>query len=313
MQYNSAQDIKNRLSADDVDAFMCKALNAGPSKEDGQGNRIFLTVDRHPEHPEEGSYKLYYYPETHSFYSFTGSEAYDIFSLVQAVKGFDFKQAFIYVCGFFNISTREEGIIPPTPELTEDWDVLNKVSAYEKALVELDTFTSGLGFKVIAGATFVGEHSYSSDAYPVAVGRPDADDLALAEQFGGKVSAKITAAADLKHLYGVDVARIQRPRQPFWPLFRFLRKVLKLRKSGVPLPRTPQVQADLCTHCGYCVSHCPTGAIVKGDECSTIAEKCIRCCACVKGCPQKARSYDTPFAALLSDCFVRPKENRIII
>ena len=137
MQYNSAQDIKNRLSADDVDAFMCKALNAGPSKEDGQGNRIFLTVDRHPEHPEEGSYKLYYYPETHSFYSFTGSEAYDIFSLVQAVKGFDFKQAFIYVCGFFNISTREEGIIPPTPELTEDWDVLNKVSAYEKAGKEI--------------------------------------------------------------------------------------------------------------------------------------------------------------------------------
>lgn len=185
--------------------------------------------------------------------------------------------------------------------------------AYEKALVELDTFVSGLGFKVIAGATFVGEHSYSSDAYPVAVGRPDADDLAFAEQFGGKVRTKITAAADLEHLYGVDVARIQRPRQPFWPLFRFLRKVLKLRKSGVPLPRTPQVQADLCTHCGYCVSHCPTGAIVKGDECSTIAEKCIRCCACVKGCPQKARSYDTPFAALLSDCFVRPKENRIII
>ena len=138
MQYNSAQDIKNRLTADDVDAFMCKALNAGPSKEDGQGNRIFLTVDRHPEHPEEGSYKLYYYPETHSFYSFTGSEAYDIFSLVQAVKGFDFKQAFIYVCGFFNISTREEGIIPPTPELTEDWDVLNKVSAYEKAGKEIE-------------------------------------------------------------------------------------------------------------------------------------------------------------------------------
>lgn len=139
MQYNSAQDIKNRLTADDVDAFMCKALNAGPSREDGQGNRIFLTVDRHPEHPEEGSYKLYYYPETHSFYSFTGSEAYDIFSLVQAVKGFDFKQAYVYVCGFFNIPTREEGIIPPPPELTEDWDVLNKVSAYEKAGKEVET------------------------------------------------------------------------------------------------------------------------------------------------------------------------------
>ena len=30
--------------------------------------------------------------------------------------------------------------------------------AYEKALVELDAFVTRLGFKVIAGATFVGEH-----------------------------------------------------------------------------------------------------------------------------------------------------------
>lgn len=185
--------------------------------------------------------------------------------------------------------------------------------AYEKALVELDAFVSALGFKVIAGATFVGEHSYSNDTYPVAVGRPDADDLVFARQLGEKVWAKVAAAVDLEHLYGVDVARIQRPHQPFWPLFRFLRKVVKLRKSGIPLPRTPQVHADLCTHCGYCAAHCPNGAIVGSDECNTIADKCIRCCACVKGCPQKARSYDTPFAALLSDCFVRPKENRMII
>ena len=39
--------------------------------------------------------------------------------------------------------------------------------AYEKALVELDAFVTKLGFKVIAGATFVGEHSYSSEKYPV--------------------------------------------------------------------------------------------------------------------------------------------------
>ena len=31
---------------------------------------------------------------------------------------------------------------------------------------------------------------------------------------------------------------IKRPSQPFFPLFRFLRKVIKLRKSGTPLPRT---------------------------------------------------------------------------
>lgn len=185
--------------------------------------------------------------------------------------------------------------------------------AYEKALTELDAFVSGLGFKVIAGGTFVGEHSYSSDRYPIAAGRPDDDDLKFAEEFGAKVRTKLENAADAEHLYGVDVQKIQRPKQPFLPLLRFLRRVIKLRKSGVPMLRTPQVDENLCTHCGLCVKRCPAGAIVKGEECVTNAEKCIRCCACVKGCPQKARMFDTPFAALLHDCFQRPKENRIIL
>lgn len=185
--------------------------------------------------------------------------------------------------------------------------------AYEKALTDLDSFLSALGFKVIAGGTFVGEHSYSTSSSPIAVGRPDADDLEYARLFGEKLATKIRAAADLNHLYGVDVSKILRPRQPFFPLLRFLRKVMKLRKSGTPFPRSPHVNEELCTHCGYCAEHCPNGAIVKGDECNTIAEKCIRCCACVKGCPRKARTYDTPFAALLADCFKRQKENRIIL
>lgn len=185
--------------------------------------------------------------------------------------------------------------------------------AYEKALAQLDAFLSERGFKVIAGATFIGEHSYSTERNPVAAGRPDADDLKYAEDFGKKIRVKIEAAADMERLYPVDVNRIQRPRQPFFPLFRFLRKVIKLRKSGVPLPRIPAVDAELCTHCGYCVKHCPAGAILKGDECNTLAEKCIKCCACVKGCPQKARTYDTPFAELLADCFKKQKENRIIV
>lgn len=185
--------------------------------------------------------------------------------------------------------------------------------AYEKALMELDAFVSERGFKVIAGATFVGEHSYSTELHPIAPGRPDASDLQYAEEFGAKLRAKIDAAVDMEHLYAVDVNRILRPRQPFWPLFRFLRQVVKLKKSGTPLPRTPEVDAELCCHCGVCAAHCPAGAILKGDECQTLVDKCIKCCACVKSCPTKARTYDTPFATLLADCFKRQKEPRIII
>ena len=185
--------------------------------------------------------------------------------------------------------------------------------AYEHALQELDSFVSALGFQVIAGGTFISEHSYSTSQYPIAAGRPDEDDLAYAELFGRKVRTKIENATDREHLYGVDVKRIQRPHQPFFALLRFLRRVMKFRKSGGVIPRTPQTDADLCTHCGACVKHCPTEAIALGDECHTNADLCIRCCACVKGCPQKARTFDTPFSAMLSECFQRPKENRIIL
>ena len=104
---------------------------------------------------------------------------------------------------------------------------------------------------------------------------------------------KIQAAVTSDKLYQVDVRAIRRPSQPFFPLFRFLRKVIKLRKSGTPLPRTPWVEDEsLCTHCGLCVTHCPVGAIIKGDELHTDADKCIKCCACVKSCK-----------LLLSACF----------
>ena len=52
--------------------------------------------------------------------------------------------------------------------------------AYEKSLMELDYWAIQQGFKVIAGATFIGEHSYSTEKYPVAAGRPDERDLAVA-------------------------------------------------------------------------------------------------------------------------------------
>lgn len=186
--------------------------------------------------------------------------------------------------------------------------------AYEKALTELDFWAVEQGFKMIAGGTFIGEHSYSNEKYPVAAGRPDEEDLRFAADFGQKVAAKIAAAENEERLYGVDVSKIRRPRQPFFPLFRFLRKVIALRKSGTPLPRTPWVeQEELCTHCGVCVARCPAGAIAKGDELHTDSDKCIKCCACVKYCSQQVRKYDTPFAALLSQCFVRQKEPRIIL
>lgn len=186
--------------------------------------------------------------------------------------------------------------------------------AYEKSLIELDDFATTHGLKVVAGATFVGEHSYSSEKYPIAAGRPNESDLELAANFGKNILAKVTQAATMETLYPIDVSRIRRPRQPLFPLLRFFRKVIALRKSGAPLPRTPWVANEsLCSHCGLCAKICPVQAIAKDDLLHTDSDKCIKCCACVKNCPKGARVYDTPFAVLLSQCFKRQKEPQTIL
>ena len=49
---------------------------------------------------------------------------------------------------------------------------------------------------------------------------------------------------------------------------------------------------DRCTHCGHCVVHCPTDALVIGDEATREVvydpESCIECLACIRVCPYAA-------------------------
>lgn len=179
--------------------------------------------------------------------------------------------------------------------------------AYEKALMELDAFALRQGFKVIGAATFVGEHSYSTEKYPISVGRPDASDLLLANELGKQIADKIRTAETPEKIYPVDVRSIRRPKQSMVGLLRFLRGVIKMRKGEVQMPKAPATDEERCIHCGICVKNCPNGAICKGEEQHTIVEQCIRCCACVKVCPEKARSFDTPFAPLLSKNFPKQK------
>ncbi|MCX4331225.1 MAG: 4Fe-4S binding protein [Muribaculaceae bacterium] len=184
--------------------------------------------------------------------------------------------------------------------------------AYEKALVELEAVMKAHGFRIIAGATFVGEHSYSNADFPIAAGRPDEADLAFARDFGSKIRTKISETKGQWPTV-VDFARIARPHQPLMPLLRFVYKVIMLRYSGSPLPLTPEVDVERCSHCGHCAALCPAGAIERGNESRTDRDKCIKCCACVKGCPSRARVYDTPFGALLSKYFSKRKEPRVIL
>lgn len=154
-------------------------------------------------------------------------------------------------------------------------------------------------------AAFVGEHSYSTPDTPIAPGRPDAGDIAAAEAFGAQVREKL--AQDT--LVPVDAAKLRAPRTPLLSQLRFIRFVLGYRKrqKRTPVALLPKGDAGRCTQCGRCVAICPTQAITRGDELHTDPARCIRCCACVKGCTFGARTFETPFAAVLARNFARRK------
>lgn len=63
--------------------------------------------------------------------------------------------------------------------------------ASEDALVELRDVVAAKGFTVVASATFIGEHSYSTSKQPIAVNRPDTADLQKAKEFGAAVAKEL--------------------------------------------------------------------------------------------------------------------------
>ncbi len=184
---------------------------------------------------------------------------------------------------------------------------------YENALRELETLAREQGFLPVAAATFIGEHSYSTEQAPIAQGRPDKEDLEKAEAFGKAVREKLDRAEDPSRATLKSTDNIPRPRQPLLPRLGFIVDIVRLRRSGQPLPKTPATDPGLCTHCGACVGLCPTEAIAAGDELNTDSKSCIRCCACVKGCPLGARRFDTPFAHILTRRFPGRKEPQTLL
>lgn len=187
--------------------------------------------------------------------------------------------------------------------------------AFEGAVAELAALAAAQGFRPVAAGAFIGEHSYSTPATPIAAGRPDADDLAHAAAFGAAVRQKLAATAAGEAPAAVDVRKLKAPATPLWPLLRFIRFVVgyRRRQKRHPVVYLPAGDETLCTRCGRCAAVCPTGAIRRGDELHTDPARCLRCCACVKGCPVGARTFDTPFAAALARNFSRRKESVTLI
>lgn len=145
--------------------------------------------------------------------------------------------------------------------------------AYENALLELTDLLTERGCVPVAGAAFLGEHSFSSPELPIAQGRPDAADLKRAEELGRRVHQTLLSAASVGDLSAPAIAgsRPYEGRTELWNV-DFI------------------AVSDECTQCGICAEACPVGAIDPDDSHRIDIETCITCCACIKGCPQGAKT-----------------------
>lgn len=182
---------------------------------------------------------------------------------------------------------------------------------FEKSLLQMRDFVLERGFVVVAAGAFVGEHSYSTASNPIAVGRPNAADRAEARDFGVAVIRKLADDG----IRPVLVDALKAEHSGLLNTLGFICFVLGYRRRQKHNPQKVVVTTDasLCIGCGSCVSVCPVGAIISGNETVTDAKKCIRCCACVKNCPSGARNFASPFAPVLSKYFAKPKRNIVCI
>jgi len=153
--------------------------------------------------------------------------------------------------------------------------VVYESKAYEDALLELGDFALEMGVRPFAARAFIGEHSYSNNATPIAVGRPDLEDLTKAKEFGRKIHEKIRNMQRLG-----DMPALQVPGN------------FPYKERGLLSDISPVTQEAACVKCGMCASVCPMAAITVRNTVVTDRSVCIRCCACIKNCSTGARRME---------------------
>lgn len=147
---------------------------------------------------------------------------------------------------------------------------------YDDALIELSDILTGNGFRVIAAASFIGEHSFSKT---LAKDRPDDRDLNIARGFGDSIYKKI-----VNESYNEIKIKGNRPYGKYY---------IPRDEDGNPVDiRKVKPKTDEhCINCKICSQVCPMGSIDYEDV-SKLNGICIKCGACVKRCPMSSKYFD---------------------
>ena len=154
------------------------------------------------------------------------------------------------------------------------------VRSAEDTVKQLSGLLRLRGFRILAAANFVAEHSYSHDKLPLALGRPDEKDLEIAKEFGGKIVEKLASNSDELPLESRPLKNGEnyRRKREDWP---------ENRRPG-STTRVSDYDEEKCIKCNICVESCPSGAI--DPETYAIDDgDCIRCFACTRLCPTGVR------------------------
>ena len=138
---------------------------------------------------------------------------------------------------------------------------------YEDALLETRDALEANGFRVVAAAAFIAEHSIVRS---IAAGRPDPEDEALCRQFAAEVMAKSDDAPSVQVSGNIPYKELK------------------------PAAFHPAANEN-CVKCGACARQCPMGAIPLDEPNLTNIDLCINCMRCVQVCPVSSRALPDAF------------------
>jgi len=135
----------------------------------------------------------------------------------------------------------------------------------ESSVEELAKILRDRGFKILAAASFVGEHSLASKDHPWGLGRPDQNDLEAAAKFAEGIKEKLYSGPSEIQISDSFLNFFTRETVRSFPE-GYHKKVADWVKSVVGMTFSQDI---VCNECMICSNVCPAGAI-KVDSKETV-------------------------------------------